>query len=553
MLIKNYISLFLLLLIAQSAIARYDGYIIDSTQLYINANDATYDDLKAGDTLFFQAGNKDYLLIENFVGEADNPIVIINYQGAITIDTDHYFGISIRNCRYIKFTGTGDSSETYGFKVDRVSNGAGIGIGELSTDFEIDHVSIKNVSTAGMYAKTDPDCSGNTTRESFTQYNTIIHDNHIENTGNEGMYIGNTKYTGQTVSCNGKDTLLLPSVLEGVKIYNNIIKNTGWDGIQVSSAVKDCEIYQNQIFYDSQAEYNNQMSGIILGGGSRANCYNNYITDGKGVGIENHGLGGNKIYNNIIVNAGQNYLPDESSKMKHGIFVSDITSLQDSSITIVNNTIINPKSDGIRFASVKTRNNLIAANAIIHPGNFDVYENDDTRFGGDDSYIMIPDNSSDITLKNNYFSQEFSDDEFNEDYSLVNTSSLIDAGYSGGFSPEFDYNLDPRPIGDFADIGAFECQNPVEVIENSPVEDFSLIYPNPVSSTLHIQINAGSMIDYTVEIYNYKGLNMLQKNITISSVGEYNTTIDVSKWPNGLYFCLIKSENKTQTHKFLHY
>ena len=133
---------------------------------------------------------------------------MINYKGAVIIDTDHYFGIAINNCRYIKFTGIGDINETYGFRVDRVSDGAGLGIVELSSDFEIDHVSIKDVLTAGIYAKTDPDCSGNVTREFFTQYNIIIHNNYIENTGVEGMYIGSTKYTGQTVSYNGKDTLL---------------------------------------------------------------------------------------------------------------------------------------------------------------------------------------------------------------------------------------------------------------------------------------------------------------------------------------------------------
>jgi hypothetical protein len=555
MLIKNYFSLLLFLFIAQSAIARYDGIIIDSTQLYINANDEAYKNVKAGDTLFFQAGAKDYLLLVDFQGEPGKPIVMINYQGTVDIDTDHYFGVAIHNCRYIKFTGTGDTNEFYGFQITRVSAGAGMGIGQLSSDFEIDHISIKDVLIGGIYAKTDPDCSGNTTREFFTQYNTLIHDNYIENTGNEGMYIGSTKYNGQTVSCNGKDTLLLPSVLEGVKVYNNIVKNAGWDGIQVSSAVKDCEVFQNQIFSDSQAEYPNQMSGIILGGGSKANCYNNYIADGKGDGIENHGLGGNKIYNNIIVNPGRSYYPDDLSafKMKHGIFLTDVSSIQDSSITIVNNTIINPKSDGIRFSSVKTRNNLIAANVIINPGNFDLYENDNTRFEGEDAYVEIPYDSTDVILKNNYFEQDLSELEFNEDYSLVNTSSLIDAGYSGGFTPEFDYNLDPRPIGEFVDIGAFECQNPVETLKDTTNEEFSLIYPNPVKTILTIQITVDILEDYTFEIYNSQGQIFAKKDVEIVSIGENQTSIDVSNWPNGLYFCVVKSENKTQTHKFLHY
>lgn len=541
--------------VTQSAIARYDGIVIDSTQLYINASSDAYKDVKGGDTLFFKAGDKKYLLIANFQGEPDKPIVMINYQGAVTIDTDHYYGISIRNCRYIKFTGTGDANETYGFKIDGVSRGAGLGIGELSSDFEVDHVSIKDVLTAGIYAKTDPDCSGNTTREFFTQYNTIIHDNYIANTGVEGMYIGSTKYTGQIVNCNGVDTLLLPSVLKGVKVYNNIVENTGWDGIQVSSATADCEVYQNHIFYDSQAEYSNQMSGIILGGGSKANCYNNYIIDGKGDGIENHGLAGNKIYNNIIINAGRGFFPDDlsASKMVHGIFLTDVSSIQDSSITIVNNTIINPKSDGIRFSSVKTRNNLIAANVIINPGNFDVYENDNTQFDGEDSYVEVPNDSSDVILKNNYFERNLSEIEFNPDFSPTNSSSLIDAGYTGGFTPEFDFNLDYRPVGDFADIGAFECQNPTLIDKDLEISGFSLIYPNPVVSNLNIRISVDRLMTYTIEIYNSKGEIKFQDNIDIVSLGEYNTSVNVSDLPNGFYLCVVKSVNRIQTHKFLHY
>jgi hypothetical protein len=103
------------------------------------------------------------------------------------------------------------------------------------------------------------------------------------------LYIGNSKYFGQVVNCNGVDTLLLPSLLNGVKIYNNIISYSGWDGIQVSSASSNCQIYDNLIMFDSQDEYFAQMSGILLGGGSKCDCFNNYITDGKGNGIESHG------------------------------------------------------------------------------------------------------------------------------------------------------------------------------------------------------------------------------------------------------------------------
>ena len=66
-----------------------------------------------------------------------------------------------------------------------------------------------------------------------------------------------------------------------------------------------------------------QMSGILIGGGSQCDCYNNYIYKGKGDGIESLGLGDYRIFNNVIVDAGRSYYPSDPTKMKYGIYVND--------------------------------------------------------------------------------------------------------------------------------------------------------------------------------------------------------------------------------------
>ena len=401
MLKKVEIGFCLFLLIFVKTVGGQTSHIITPDKIYLNGLDAAYQNIKPGDTLVFVSGAKNYLLIKNFHGAPGKPLVMINSGGPVIIDTDHYYGISIANCQYIKLTGTGDPSQTYGFQVKRVANGSGLGIGELSSDFEIDHVSIENCKIGGLYAKTDPDCSLTSVRGNFTQHNTIIHDNYVANVADEGMYIGSTKYDGQTVFCNGKDTVLMPSLLDGVRVYNNIVKYSGWDGIQVSSASKDCKIYNNTILFDSQAEANAQMSGIMIGGGTKCDCFNNFISQGKGDGIESHGLGGTRIFNNIILDAGKSYLPADLTQMKYGIYISD----NDSSIYIENNNIVNPKSDGIRFASVTGNVNVIASNVIINPGNFDLYQNGNTWAKGVDSYIMRPDPGFTFTLQNNYLAR----------------------------------------------------------------------------------------------------------------------------------------------------
>ena len=422
--------------------AQKSNIIADTNITFIDASQLPYSSVLPGDTVFLKAGNRHHLNIKNFNGQAGKPIVFINENGAVIINTDHYFGILVERCRYVKLTGSGDPKNFYGFRVEHVEHGAGLSISDKTSDVEIEHVFISGTPIGGIYAKTDPDCSFTSTREKFTQFNTVIHDCYLTNIGNEGMYIGSSKYYGQVVNCNGSDTLLMPSLLSGVKVYNNILTYTGWDGIQVSSASTNCQVHDNLVLFDSQSEMNNQMSGIIIGGGSKCDCYNNYIANGKGIGIESHGLGGYRIFNNVIVNAGRTYFPDDPMKMKYGIYVTDVSVQQDSSFYILFNTIVNPKSDGIRFLSIKSKNSLAVSNAIINPGAFDFYENGGFSVKGKDSYVMIPNTASDLLVANNFFDRTqdaacFSDSA----YRFRGVSPLVDAAYPINKGVNFDFDF----------------------------------------------------------------------------------------------------------------
>ena len=534
----------------KAAYSQQHVFYVDTLTTLIDANYAPFNQVQPGDTICFKAGKRAYILIRNFSGNSDKPVFFINGPGLVTINTDHYFGISVQNCRYIRLSGSGDKNYFYGFSIERVSKGTGIGIGNLSSDFEIDHVSIRDVTIAGIYAKTDPDCSLTSTRDKFTQFNTRIHDNYIENCGNEGLYIGSTKYFGQNVNCNGRDTLLMPPLLDGVKVYNNIIKYSGWDGIQVSSASSNCQVYDNLVMFDSQAEVFGQMSGIIIGGGSKCDCYNNFISQGKGDGIEIHGLAGFRVFNNIIEDAGRSFLPDDASQMKHGIFVTDVSAMPDSSFSILYNTILNPKSDGIRFASVNSANNLIASNAIINPGNFDFYESDNTHFNGQDSYVMIPDPASAVLVKNNYTARNSDSAGFADDgYSLTAESVLINAAWNDTRNITSDYFHYPRPYGDAADIGAVEY-NPTASVSGKVSTPPPAIYPNPVNSWLSIRFAATVNQEVTLRIYNTNGmLVMAQQHDNCGT--EKSLQLNVSKLPPGVYIYTLKAEKQNFNGKFI--
>jgi hypothetical protein len=392
------------------------------------------------------------------------------------------------------------------------------------------------------------------TRGNFTQYNTVIHDNYLANIGNEGMYIGSTKYFGQTVNCNGKDTLLLPGLLDGVRIYNNIIKYTGWDGIQVSSASSDCQVYDNLVMYDSQAEYFAQMAGIMLGGGSKCDCYNNYIGNGKGSGIESHGLGGYKIFNNVIVEAGRSYQPQDTSKMKYGIYVTDISVQADSSFYIMFNDIISPKADGIRFISVLSKNSLITSNVIINPGTYDYYEHLHTSFKGNDSYVMLPNSASDVLITNNYLSRNGDSAGFAvSNYTLTEHSPLIDAGYPDTKGITFDAYHNPRIYAAAPDIGAYEF-NPAYLNINSQYQNVKskpLSFPNPVTTLLTIHFQSQSEMPLMLGVYNTQGKRVISGKHFIDKNGEKEIVINVKALPAGIYIYEIRADKQMVSGKFI--
>ena len=527
-------------------------YNIDSLITVVDGTVAPYHQLEPGDTLNILAGNRQNLLLQNISGSSEKPIVIINKGGIVTFNTDSYYGISIRNCRFIHLTGQGSTQDFYGIRIERVAGGAGIGIGDRSSDFEIDHISIANTLLGGIYAKTDPECNTSTTRNQFTQFNTNIHDNRIANVGNEGMYIGSTKYDGITQNCDGKDTLLLPSVLKGVRIYNNILEYTAWDGIQVSSATEDCRIYGNMVLYDSQEGYFSQMSGIMLGGGSKCDCYNNYISQGKGNGIESHGLGGYRIFNNIIVDAGQSYLPLDSTERKFGIYVSDISVEKDSSFQLLFNTIINPKTDGIRFQSIASRQNIISSNLILNPGAYDYYENGNTSYTGDDAYIMIPDHSSDVILQNNYKSRSIQNTGISmTDFKPLKGSPLIDAASTNLFGVDFDFAYKDRPNGSAADIGAFEYDHFQVGTDTMNQNNALMAYPNPVRSMLNVRFSSNQGTEASLMIYDLSGKLLIKQSQVYQTGDVEEIKVQVDGLGTGIYLFSLKCGEKIQSGKMI--
>lgn len=511
---------------------------------------------RPGDTICLMAGERGPLYLKNINGSAENPIVFINKGGQCIIDSDLSYGLKFAESNHVLISGNGDENTEYGIYIREVTNGYGLDIGSRSSDFEVKNMEISNASVVGIVAKTDPNCIYDADRQNFTMYNIKIHHNYIHDIGNEGMYIGSSFFLGQYIS--SCDKTFLPHIIDGVEIYNNRVEYTGWDAIQVGSALYNCGIHDNQIYKDSQLEESYQMSGIIINPGSSCNVYNNRIIDGKGSGIINQGTGGQYFYNNLIVNAGRDYnFEDQLLTQTFGIFSKYTYILPpDSSFHFYNNTIINPKSDGIRFTNAHSENNRFINNIIINPGAYDFYANlGSVNFEANDAYIHNYLNAAEMLSINNIFERSSKDqffaDTISQDYHLSKDSPAINAGYDlSNEGITFDIANSNRPIENKFDIGAYEYQllTPIENI--SPNKNLISISPNPAGKFLNISLQLEENQDFKVQYFSIDGKLINGPSKLSLFKGENKSRISIDHLSAGQYILVLYNDSNQIIQKF---
>jgi hypothetical protein len=286
------------------------------------------------------------------------------------------------------------------------------------------------------------------------------------------------------------------------------------------------------------------MSGIIMGGGSKCDCFNNFISDGKGDGIENHGLGGTKIFNNIIVNAGVSYYPNDPTKMKHGIFISDVSVMKDSSFNILFNDILNAKTDGIRFQSMNSKNNIIASNLIYHTGKYNIPSLSD-------SYVVIPNASSDVTLKDNFFTKNILNARISlSDYTILPGSPLIKKANANNMGVDFDFRKHLRPIFNLSDIGAMQHDSYIDTIVTSP-NILPLLFPNPVNNLVTIRCQTFSSNVVDLQLFNLNGGIILKQSKQINTTGIQEFQIAVDRLSTGVYIYSIQNGSQISFGKLI--
>lgn len=237
---------------------------------------------KGGDTIFVASDRTKALRFQLLNGEPGNPIVVINTGGQVNIDSPNAWGaITFENCKHIKITGNGHLNYKYGFVLSAAN--CGLAFSELSSDCEASFIKISHDGFFGIFAKKDYNGKPPTPAPVFS--NLVIHDCFIENV-TEGMYLGETKSPGME--------------FKHVKIYNNIVRNTKRESIQIANMVENVEIYNNTLLNAGQANEEYQNNILQIGDNSVAAVYNNILVGAPKCGIITMGRGNNSFENNYI-------------------------------------------------------------------------------------------------------------------------------------------------------------------------------------------------------------------------------------------------------------
>ncbi len=494
-----------------------------------------------GEKVCIQGGYYPYISLNGLVGTASQPITIINCGGQVIVGSGATYCYRIVNSRYIKFTGTGTSGIKYGFKSYWPGGftAAGMSVRDSCSDYEIDHFEAQN-SQNGFLCKIDPyDCEPGTWSTGWTIKNVSIHDNYVHNTIGEGMYLINTATTQNVTNCNGQTITIEPVEAVGMKVYNNIVDSTGWDGIQVAAS-KKADLYNNTVTNYGMQNLGSQQAGIILGAKSDGAVHDNYIGGGTGEGLEVFGSGLVSIYNNVIANAGW----DKSSAGQDAIAVDDRPQPNNKyaglKVYIMNNTVINAARNAVHlFNSYNTmaQGNKIYNNLLVKPNNTSIYDNPYTNIDGNTNVDTL--NNVKVPVIANAFFVNAGANNFH----LKANSPAIDKGLNAlSYGITNDNDGLSRPQGKAFDAGAYEYNFGTPPPNIPPVAnagaDKTITLP-----TSNVSLNgSGTDADGTISSYLWTKISG-PASAVISNTTSANTT--VTSLSQGIYLFELKvTDNK---------
>lgn len=326
--------------------------------------------VQPGDVICLSAAkNYKRLLFKYIEGTKDKPVIIRNCGGTAKVYSADAFGIKFEHSKHFKIVGDGGPGK-YGIKIS-TEKGFFLTMEKLTTDFEIARLEIAGpqekgmgpkAGFAGIGVKTSPyqNCELFTdpTRNAWVMTNVSIHDNYIHDTGGEGLYIGHGFYKGRKEKQCAEVTY--SHSIKGLRIYNNLIENVGYDGMQIKNADQDVEVYNNVVRSYGTLNHGAHNEGLFIGEGTTGRFYNNLIDTGTGNGCQIQGIGNLDIHDNVFINSGENGI-----YAAHG---AQVVRWKDAYFNISNNTIYNSALMGFVFYNNDGGPKTFANNKVVLAG-----------------------------------------------------------------------------------------------------------------------------------------------------------------------------------------
>lgn len=272
----------------------------NNKQIYLTEVAAKLE-VSPGDTLIVPNREIISILLSNFHGTKDAPIIIkwespCNYIGGY-----RSYAFTISNASFFKILG---------MRVDgKGVSGYGLALGQKTTQYEVNDAHLRNFGSGyGIQAKWNPVAGDPSTAYPNKIENAIFKNILIENTGSEGMYIG---HTGSPKPPKG----MLPVYHENLVLENIRTVNTGWDGVQISGA-RNVQARNIKIENFGTKGVRGQQSGLFFGGSTTGFVDGFEAIGGTGPGLTIFGRGKLKAINGKIKNVA-------TSSTEHGVYVDD--------------------------------------------------------------------------------------------------------------------------------------------------------------------------------------------------------------------------------------
>ena len=435
--------------------------------------------VRPGDTIEIAAGIHGPITFRNIVGSADNPVTIqsaVNGQAIIrrSAPASGGFVFKIEASSHFIVDGSnlkpGNAGYPHGIKIMYASGATSAnkdsptaflktsGSGQ-STFNNCSNFTIRSIQIDGGWPQFSSDGIGISTNDhqfsssefpGARQENIVIEHSDIRNVEGEGMYIGPNYYKG-TVP------------LKNIIIRHNNVENTGWDGIQMKSAIEGVNMIHHNTLKRVGAATTGKIQGEIFGISmldGPGKIYNNYVERSGDTAIQHwlpdlpasFGPQAVEIYNNVIVDAGiTGATGSQGISSGHAPQNRAGQPTADTSPRIYHNTIIRPRGWGIAVGSVSSKDAFVSDNIIVDAA---------------EGPLKVPSN---VVSSNNQVG-EITRMQFRNpdalDFRLSATSPARNA--SGDRFPRHDFDGVARPMDGRADQGAFEYSTESDAARPAP-------------------------------------------------------------------------------------